>query len=303
MLAGKDTPPMDVRIGNLGRIIPRTQMEQSPLPNYKCPPVVETVLGVQFGRIDGFTNGHLGKFWALLDRNEWPLSVDAPRLPPQRERFDASVWAQIGPQLTFSQDVSTRLQITNKDRNRMIQMQSDRFHFNWVGESGEEYPRYEKVRSGFEQAYRSFVEFATQGNVSALLPNQWEVTYVNHIPEGTVWSTPDDWGNFFRLLSPSPVDAAFVELESFTGEWRFIIPEKRGRLHVEWRRGSKKTRDDTEQNIVSLTFTARGPIPRTEDIFGGTLAGLDLGHDTIVRSFQRLMSDEANKVWGLQNVD
>lgn len=278
-------------------------MEDNPLPNYKLPPVIETVLGVQFGRIAGFTNGHLGKFWSLLDRDEWPLPVDAPRLPPQHERFDGGTWAQMGTQISFSQDVSSRLQIKNKDRNRMIQLQSDRFHFNWLGESGEDYPRYEKVRDGFEQAWRQFVDFATQGKPNDCQANQWEVTYVNHIPEGTVWHSPSDWGQFFRLLGPSPAGVAFLDLESFTGEWRYIIPEKRGRLHVEWRRGMKKSEGKPEQSIVSLTFTARGPIQQGADVSAGILAGLDLGHEIIVRSFQRFMSNEANKVWGLDNVD
>ncbi len=278
-------------------------MKESPLPDYESPPVIETVLGVQFGRIDGFTNGHLGRFWASLDGEEWPLSEDAPRLQPQQERFDESAWARIGAHLTVSQDVSSRLQIKNKDRSRMIQLQSDRLHFNWLGESGEEYPRYERVREGFDWACRQFVDFVTQEKAGAFQPNQWEITYVNHIPEGTVWSAPSDWGSFFRLLRPKQADMGFLEQEGFTGDWRFVIPEKRGRLHVEWRQGTKKIEGEDEQSIIRLTFTARGPMLEGADQFDAVLAGLDLGRDTIVRSFQEFMSAEASKVWGLQNVD
>ena len=66
-----------------------------PLPDYNDPPVVETVLGVQFDRLPGFKNAHLGAFWKTLNAAEWPVVQDAPPLAPQFERFDKSVrWAK-----------------------------------------------------------------------------------------------------------------------------------------------------------------------------------------------------------------
>ena len=38
------------------------------------------------------------------------------------------------------------------------------------------------------------------------------------------------------------------------------------------------------------------------DAVQAVLDGLDLGRKTIVRSFKSLMSDEANKYWGLKHV-
>lgn len=127
-------------------MIPDTK-ERHPLPDYDNPPVVETVLGVQFDRLPGFKNGHLGAFWKSLDADEWPVVQDVPPLSPQFERFDKSAnWAQ-GIQLQLTQDPACRLQIKNKDGDRMIQLQNNRLHFNWLGEGGGRYPRYDRVVS------------------------------------------------------------------------------------------------------------------------------------------------------------
>ena len=79
-----------------------TSTQQPTLADYENPPVVESVLGVQFERLRGFKNAHLGAFWTTLDKKEWPVVADAPPLPPQFERFTESAkWAK-GLQIQFS---------------------------------------------------------------------------------------------------------------------------------------------------------------------------------------------------------
>jgi hypothetical protein len=113
--------------------------EKGPFPDYDSPPVVETILGVQFDRLAGFKNAHLGAFWKAVDAGEWPSVSDAPPLPPQFERFDEGATWGPGVQFQVTQDPSSRLQIKNRDGDRMIQVQSDRLHFNWLGQSGAVY--------------------------------------------------------------------------------------------------------------------------------------------------------------------
>jgi uncharacterized protein (TIGR04255 family) len=273
-------------------------MLDKPLPSYISPPVIETVLGVQFEPLENFTNAHLGAFWSFLDRSEWTDTSNAPALQSQFERFEETAWARLGAQFTLSQDVSSRLRIKNADHNRMIQVQNGRLHFNWLGKDGGTYPRYETLKEGFDWAYTAFTEFAKQEGLGEIQPNQWEITYVNHILKGTVWDTPDDWSRFFLLLGEVSREGD-LEHEGFTGQWRFVIPEKKGRLHVEWQQGAK---EDAKQEMVRLTFTARGSVGNDEAELTVS-SGLDLGHQTIVRSFQTFMSDEANKAWGLQDVN
>jgi hypothetical protein len=156
------------------------------------------------------------------------------------------------------------------------------------------------VREGFAGALQRFTEFLAQRNLGDFRPGQWEVTYLNHIPQGTVWSTPDDW-RFFRPLAPTPAVEGAIRGESFSGAWHFAIPDQRGRLHVEWQHSRKP--EPEKQEIIVLTLTARGPIRQGDDAFQAVLAGVDLGRETIVRSFKEFMSDSANKYWGLKNAD
>ena len=277
------------------------RMDEAPLPDYDNPPVIETVLGVQFERLPGLTNGHLGAFWKTLSASEWPTVSDAPSLEPQFERFEQSARWVRGLHIQLTQDPTSRLQVKNKAGDRMIQVQNGRLHFNWLGAVGGAYPRYEHVREGFDAALRSFLEFLTQEKVGEFRPNQWEVTYVNHIPKGSIWNTPNDWG-FFRPLNSVPTIADVAAAESFGGEWHFVIPKQRGRLHVQWQHVLNSGPEQEQQDGIRLTFTARGPAEEHDDLVQSVLNGLDLGRKTIVGSFTSLMSNEANNYWGLKHV-
>jgi uncharacterized protein (TIGR04255 family) len=267
--------------------------QQPPLPDYDNPPVVEMVVGVQFERLRGFKTAHLGAFWKTLDGGEWPSVVDVPPLSRQFERFgEAGRWRK-GIELRLTQDPTFRVQIKNKQGDRMIQVQNGRFHLNWLGEGGGKYPKYEKVRAEFESYVRRFIAFVKAENVGEFRANQWEVTYLNHIPKGTVWNTPSDW-SFFQPLDRTQSLPGLIQSEGFDGEWHYVIPPERGRLHVQWQHGIKSGAEEHE--IIVLTFTARGPLAEDGDQ-SAILQGLDLGHEVIVRSFGSLMSDRANKFW------
>lgn len=267
-------------------------------PEYESPPVIETVLGVQFDRLPGLKNAHLGAFWKTMDPSEWPAVNDGPPLQSMFEEFTESAsWAK-GLQLQITQDPSSRLMIKSQDQIRMIQLQNGRLHFNWLGQTGARYPHYGNVRKGFISALELFVKFIAQEKLGDIHPNQWEVTYLNHIPKGTVWNDPKDWG-FFRPLAAVPSVQGLVEGESFGGGWSFVIPENRGRLHVQWQHG--KRGETGEQEIIVLNFTARGPVSEGGDRVQAILEGVDLGRATIVKSFSKFMTDEANRYWGLKH--
>jgi uncharacterized protein (TIGR04255 family) len=253
--------------------------------------VVETILGVQFEGLPGLKNAYLGAFWKTLDAVEWPTTSDAPPLPPQFEQFAETFKWPAGIHFQLTQDPSSRLQIKNREGDRMIQLQNGRLHFNWLGVAGGKYPRYERVRDGFVAAAQQFADFLAQEKLGDFRPNQWEVTYLNHIPKGTVWNTPD---------APIPTVEGVIRGESFSGRWHFVIPDQRGRLHVEWQHATMSSEPEKQETIV-LTLTARGSIQRSEDALQAVLAGVDLGRETIVRSFKELMNHAANNYWGLKD--
>ena len=266
--------------------------ESTELPSYTSPPVVETILGVQFERLPKFRNGHLGAFWQTLGVSDWPVVIDAPPLPPQMERFTNGLQWDAGLQFQLTQNPASRMQLKNRAGDRMVQLQNGRLHVNWLGRENANYPRYNSIRNDFSSLVEKFANFATERELGELSSNQWEVTYINHIPQGTVWNTVDDW-KFFLPFQSVPTIPGLVTGESFTGEWHFVIPEQRGRLHVEWQHVMLAE----EQEVIQLTFTARGPCETSDT--NSLFDGLDLGRAVIVRTFRALMSSEANDFWGL----
>lgn len=175
----------------------------------------------------------------------------------------------------------------------MIQVQNGRFHYNWLGQGGAEgYPRYEKVLPEFERFLAQFQAFLADRSLGEIKENQWEVTYINHIPKGTVWDSPADWPSVFRPGGLTPEPSSKVQLETLSSACRYEIPPQQGRLHVRLQHGSAQ---GTE--VLILTLTARGPIKN------GYGEGLDLGRETIVRAFKDMTSPEVHDYWELTDAD
>jgi uncharacterized protein (TIGR04255 family) len=264
------------------------------LPHFEHPPVVETVLGVQFDPLPKFRNAHLGAFWKQLG-NDWPDLRDVPPLAPQYERFgEGESWVESGLQLKLTQEPTSRMQARNAAGNRMVQVQNGRFHYNWLGHGGEQYPRYREVRPEFDRTLDLFRRFLADEQLGVLQPNQWEVTYVNHIPKGSVWNSPADWARVFRLPVALSDCTRGLILESVGGTWHYVIEPCKGRLHVQLQHG--RSGEATGPEVVTLILTARGSANPEEG--GSNLdEGLDLGHETIVKSFAALTSESAHAYW------
>lgn len=258
---------------------------------YKNPPVVETVLSVQFKPFGDFGAGQLGAFWRELG-TEWPHVTDAPAIDPVYERFESdAVWEQAAF-VKFSSKMDVRLQIRNESRDRMIQVQNGRFFYNWLKTPETDYPSYDLVLPGFIEHWDKFHKFIiSQKSTCEIEPNLWEVLYVNHIPQGVVWNELSDIPEVLTFLRQPELTGLKVLAENIGGEWSFVISPKKGRLYVTL--GMKMKRD--VRNLV-ITLTARGPIG---DGFGDLHEGLNLGHKVVTEAFSRITSKRAQDYWGV----
>jgi hypothetical protein len=77
--------------------------------DYENPPVVETVVGVQFAQLSRMRIAHLGAFWTSLDTGIWPTVADSPLLATQIERFDDQPGWAAGIRLQLTQGPASRL--------------------------------------------------------------------------------------------------------------------------------------------------------------------------------------------------
>ena len=259
-------------------------------PSFEQPPVVEAVLGVQFTPLTTLTSGHLGWFWKKCLGSEWKTATDAVALPPQVEAFGAPSWLTPGVlQLNVGNAPPTRLQITNSEGDRMIQVQSSRFHYNWQKKEGA-YPSYRAVREEFGKYFETFRRFVSDERLGEVLPNQWELAYVDYIAPGDLWRSPADWGKVLPALFGSGRVPEGLTAESVGAEWHFEIAPQRGRLHL----NVNLARLGSREPGILLQWTARGPIGAGMDLD----AGLELGHRVTVETFLRVTSEEVQRSWG-----
>lgn len=271
---------------------------QSPLPDFTNPPVVEVVLGVQYEALTALRTPQIGLLWSEF-REHFPKLEEHAPLDPMMERFGVAGTPRANVRFEMIQKPPVpRCWFLNEAGTELIQVQQDRFVHNWrkVGE-GDKYPRYDHVRGTFERELAIFERFLQKEGVGTLVPNQCEVTYVNHIFAGDGWDRHDELGNVLTLFAPKYSDAFLPEPEEARLACRYVIPDEKGnplgRLHVSvapaYRRGG-------DRPMFLMNLVARGR-PDGDGV-DGVLRFLDLGREWVVRAFAAVTTPQMHKVWG-----
>lgn len=266
-----------------------SQMNSKTCPSFKEPPVVETVLSIQFDELLDFKTIHHGMYHATI-KEKYPFVSDQPRLEPIVESFPLSHMG--GWQIRPSDNRPGRVWFRDdEDGSQLLQLQPDRFSLNWCKQEGVEYPRYRKNRSLLFDEFEGFCQFANENDLGEVLPNLCEVTYINHIvPKenesvvdcmetiftGIKWESADNW------LSQPP--------EAVTLNRVFQIGEQKGRLYVE----SGISHSKQFGQFILLKITARVIHRKDESLH----SNMDLAHEWVVKSFASLTETQVrNERW------
>lgn len=262
------------------------------LPDFTDPPVVETVLSVQFDRLLAFQTSHFGLYWSEIN-DRFPRTEEHGEIPTQIERPPDSPQPIVGIQFeALEAPPMPRVWFVDKGGTELVQVQRDRFIKNWrkVGE-GNQYPRYEHVRAGFDQDFGDFSQFVLRNQLGAIRVNQCEVTYINHIVSGKGWETHADIGKVFTAWQQPPSTTP-GQAEDVAFRARFPISDPVGgfvgRLHVTVQ-PVRRISDGLPMFLLELS--ARGLVGEDKDFF-------DLGREWIVRSFAELTTPAMHTVWG-----
>ena len=267
----------------------------SDLPDFSDPPVVETVLSVQFDRLNSMRTAHFGLYWNEI-REGFPKTEERGELPSVIERQSNMFPSSVGIQFeALEAPPAPRFWFQNFEGTELIQVQRDRFIKNWrkSGE-GDKYPRYEAVKEGFERDFSKFGAFVLRHGLGEIRVNQCEVTYTNHILAEDVEKSHANISEVFTVWrqpeSPYPGQAQDVMFVA-----RFPITDQEGsfvgRLHATVQTALRLA--DGKQMFV-LDLTARGQIGSGTDFF-------DLGRKWIVRSFKELTTPKMHRAWGIRS--
>jgi uncharacterized protein (TIGR04255 family) len=256
------------------------------------PPVIETVLSVQFVPIEGFTLAHVGLYWETI-REEFERFETRPPLGHVKETFSNNP-RDIGFSFSATNEIPFRAWFLDKQGNQIIQVQKDRFIHNWQKISGTEvYPRYENVSGKFQVEWERFNAFLAKEGLARPEINQCEVTYVNHIEYEKGWKGYGELSKVISLWSGKPSGDFLRSPENINLNVTYRIPDNLGRLHVGMQ-PVLRARDAKE--ILQLNLTAR-VVPTTTSP-DEVHKWLDLGRVWVVEGFNDITTPEIRKAWG-----
>ena len=240
-------------------------------------PLTEVVFGVGFDP-SNFTSVHYGLYWQTI-RNDFPSDpLDRPplgeiellrALPPLRR-----VWFE------------------SEDKNQLIQLQSDRFYYNWRRQpSTTKYPHYEDIYPKFLKEWARFQDWWLKEFSSPMQSNRYELTYLNQIDERFGWKEAKDHQNIFNIISES-WNKLPLQIDGFRGDIKFILPQERGDLVVSIDEGANPT-GGSPFVVLNLTARSNDTDIDIEQWFGSA-------HESIVETFASLLSQKSKEQWGFQ---
>jgi uncharacterized protein (TIGR04255 family) len=253
-----------------------------------APPLVEVVCGVQFAPVEGFSSVHFGEFWQELG----PEYVRTEDKAPLAEHSDAPLVESTTEVL--SMPPLRRVFYVARDENFIYQLQPTRFLSNWRRHRAEDsYPKFEAAYDRFCRGWQLFQSFATARSLGSIAPDYYELTYINHIPEGDKpfpigiedYLPLFSWTTAMSNARVSPPRSAVFSLV-------FPLKDIKGNLHITAKHGLRQA---DKRNILVLELTARGPADQES-------ASMDtwftMAHRNAVYGFKDLTSPAAQTAWG-----
>lgn len=246
------------------------------------PPIQEVVCGIEFVPLGPeFRVPHYGKFWTKVQ-------ADYPKCDQAVPVGDINVSIDPTSGLPFP-----RIWLISADEQTLIQIQRDRFLFNWrLRNPKEAYIRFANVFDRFHSAYKEFCSFLTESGIPALQPTTYELTYINILVKGREWETPEGLQNvlpFTRSLFQIPGVKAHTINVGVVSD----LPEGVGRLVCTV---GPAERAIDKVPVIKFDLQARGIDP---DGKMSVVEWFGRAHDSINGAFIAMTSEETQKkLWG-----
>lgn len=264
-----------------------------PLPAFDKPPVIETLLGVQFAPLESLSASRLGLYWGQI-REAYPTAETKPALGPAVEQFGAPVPMQLRFGVEVVSEPMLRFWFINHSSTQLLQIQKDRFIRNWRRMKPDDvYPHYDTLKPKFVEDWRRFCEFLERERLGAPQIDLCEVTYINHMPLGLGWEAFGQGHKLVSVVKAGGTEGFLHEPEMLELNYSYVMEDKQGRLYIGLQ---PALRNYDAKEVLQLTLTARGKpaSSRLEDVLGW----FDMGHEWIVRGFADFTTPEMHAMWG-----
>lgn len=249
---------------------------------YQNPPINEIVCGIRFDTIKPLQSGHLGLLWQKF-MPDFPNTED-------NNLIGLVSGEEFGEPNQFP---LPRVWFIHRDENELIQVQRNWFLHNWRKiRPDDEYPGYERIFKNFEDYLSHFQTFLAEENLGSLMPKQYELTYIDLIPQSQGWENPKDLAKVFpNLLSGTRQS---ILLDNVIGiNWQTILglPNGLGQLML-LIRNAQRLPDN--QQLLQIEFKALSNQP-----YQPMQVWFQAAHSAITQLFSSLVSEEIHeKFWG-----
>lgn len=248
--------------------------------SFDDPPIKEVALGRTFLPREDFLIPYYGMFWAQL-RDRFPKAEHAPPILEPADVLNESAFL---PRVWF----------TAKDLATLVQLQQNRFHYNWrQTDEKRVYVRFPAIQSACIELWGTFDKFVLEVTGQALQPLNAELTYTNIIDVAGAVSASEIaeevlldscWGSRPRFLSAP---------KAFAHNYTFALPDDRGTLQVGVVAVKRK---DHKSEALKLELTVKGKCSNDDSFEEWSNAA----HDFLVRAFKDLTKPSMHQRWKLQ---
>jgi uncharacterized protein (TIGR04255 family) len=190
------------------------------LPPLSNPPIVEVVCGVAFEALPELDPILLGTYWSQR-RDQFPQRQLRPALHDQ----PSFVVGGVGP---------VRSWFVSGDDVFIIQIQPDRFYFNWR-KRDDAYPRFndggeqQGILTRFLEELQRFSDFCAESVGRRPAPTRIETTKIDHLVEGLHWEGLGDlatvvpWLAVFESFSTTKDPAVGLRFNEQREEARLLV--------------------------------------------------------------------------------
>lgn len=243
------------------------------------PPLNEVALGRVFLPRPDFLVPYFGAFWELV-KGEFPKVGHAPPIFEQSAESPLEVLDLPLPRVWLMSD----------DLTRLIQLQQNRFHYNWRRATEDiRYPRFPAVQSDCIRLWERFEQFVSELTGQPLQLKYSELTYVNLIdmePSESPFAAAERvlldsaWTDTSRFL-PRP--------SGFSHSYSFDVPDGLGALNVSTVSVSK--RDGGKALKLELTVRSGQQESMSFEEWSSK------AHDFLVAAFKDLTAPRMHEVW------
>lgn len=247
--------------------------------DYQNPPITEVVFGIHFRPLARFLAPHYGLLWETLRSSGFEKLRELPPLPPKPTKQEARV------------PPSARVWYVSEAGERVLQVQRDRFLFNWRRTAPSlTYPGFDVLSGEFHSHVKRFTTFLRAFELGEVAPIEFELTYVNHILPGPLWEDLHQVGDVLPDFAWRHRDRMPLDLNLRTV---LDLPTEPGVLLTSVR---SPRRQDDNTPLLLFELSAKG-LRATDDVvdaIDGWFAG---AHDGLTEAFETLTSEAARAEW------